>query len=63
MGALCGGKKPKHSDTLGFLKAGTLFVSPQAVILSELKLSRAKPGSVIAQENPQAGKKEGKALE
>lgn len=58
-----GGKNPSSSDTLGFLKASTLLASPQAVILSELKLSRVKLALVIAQENPQAGKKEGKALE
>lgn len=60
---LCGGKKPKQLWYAWFLKARALLASPQAVILSELKLSRAKHALVIAQENPQAGKKEGKALE
>lgn len=59
------GKKEKRRQLpyTWVFERSTLFASPQAVILSDLKLSRARPGLVIAQENPQAGKKGGKALE
>lgn len=57
MGALCGGKNTQAALIHLVSEGSTLFAAPQAVILSELKLRRAKPGLVIAQENPQAGKK------
>lgn len=57
MGAFCGGKKTKQLWYTWVFEGSTLFASPQAVILSELKLSRGKPGLVIAHENPQTGEK------
>lgn len=44
-------------------ESSTLLASPQAVILADLRLSRGRPGLVIAQKNPQAGKREAEALE
>lgn len=52
-----GRKKKAVLICLVFFESNTLFASPQAVILADLKLSRARPGLVIAQKNPQPGKK------
>lgn len=58
-------KKKKKKAVLIHLvfESSTLLASPQAVILADLRLSRGRPGLVIAQKNPQAGKREAEALE